>query len=123
MDDLNRNQFVYKRELVHPAVAEDTENGIVGADAYTEIVYDSFNIDNVLRTLTMDDGRVIVLLDDIHERNQRVPRMNANNGNPVKNKHGEIQFQEVRETFQSEIYLSKEEGKQFLKLTAINNYG
>lgn len=106
-----KNQFAYKRELNHPAVQEDTEKGILGTDPYTEIVYDSFNIDCVIRSITLDDGRLLVLLNDIHERMQE-SRVMGKNGVPRINKE--------RDTFQSEIFLSKEEGKEFLKLTSIN---
>lgn len=119
MDDLVKNQFVYKREVEVPPVQEDTEKGIVGADGYTKVVYDSFNIDNVLRTRTLDDGSLIVLLDDFHERNQEIPKTNAA-GQPVFNRKGKMQTKLVKDTFQSEILLSEKEGKTFLKLTAIN---
>ena len=121
MDEINRTQFVYKREIEVPPVKEDTEKGIIGADGYTKTVYDSFNISNVLRSVTMDDGKLLVLLDDLHERNQDVPKVNRN-GVPVTNNKGQLQYKTIRDTFQSEIYLSKEEGESFLKLTAVNSY-
>lgn len=121
MEDINKNQFVYKREVEIAPVKVDTEKGMLAADGYTKIVHDSFNIDNVLRSITMDDGKLLVLLDDLHERNQKVPKVNRQ-GHPVVNKQGVPQIVVERETFQSEIYLSEEEGKTFLKLISINSY-
>lgn len=121
MEDINKNQFVYKREVEVPPVVENKEEGIIGADGYTKTVYDSFNIESVLRSVTMDDGKLLVLLDDLHERNQDVPKVNRN-GVPVTNSKGQLQFKTIRDTFQSEIYLSKEEGEKFLKLTSVNDY-
>ena len=121
MDDLNRKQFVYKREIEMPGVEENTEKGIIGADPYTKIVLDSFNLDCVIRSLATDDDRVLVLLDDLHERNERVAKTDRT-GRPVMTKKGGIQMITERNTFQSEIYLSKEEGEAFYKLTAINSY-
>ena len=121
MDNLNKKQFVYKREVKMPPIKEDTKKGIIGTDAYTKTIHDSFNIECVIRSVILGDGRFLVLLDDLHERNQEVPKMN-NQGKPVKNKKGQQVFVTKRETFQTEIYLSEEQGKEFLKLTAINNY-
>lgn len=120
MDDLNRNQFIYKREIEVPAVEENTEKGIVGADAYTKTVYDSFNINSVVRSITMDDGGLLVLLDDLHKRYEEVPKKNHKTGKPSIDKQGRIIYERIENTFQSEIFLSKEEGEQFRKLTGIN---
>jgi hypothetical protein len=115
MEDLNKTQFVYKREIVVPPVEENTEKGIIGADGYTKTVYDSFNINLVIRSMVMDDGRTLVLLDDLHERAEEVPNIDHKRNKVIGMKR-------QRNTFQSEIYLSKEDGKEFLKLTAINSY-
>ena len=120
MDPLNKFQFVYKREVEVPAVETNIEKGIVGTDAYTKTVYDSFNINNVVRSMTMDDGGMLVLLDDIHQRFENRPKINPTNGNPKKDKHGRVIVERVQDTFQSEIMLSAEEAEQFLKLTGIN---
>ena len=82
-----KNQFVYTRVLENES---------------SEAIYvkDSFNIEKVVRTITMDDARTLVLLDDLHERAQEVPDINPN-------------------TFQSEIYLSKEDGERFLLITEV----
>lgn len=121
MEELNKNQFVYKREIEIPPVEEDKEKEIIAAEGYTKIVYDSFNIECVIRAITMDDDKLLVLLDDLHERNEKVPKLDRNN-RPVMKKAGGLQMVVERNTFQSEIYLSQEEAKEFYKLTAINSY-
>lgn len=109
-----KTQFVYKRKIEMPPVKEDTERGIIGADGYTKTVYDSFNIDCVIRSITMDDGSLLVLLNDLHERTMEKPKFNS---------RGKMTgMHRVKETYQSEIQLSPEEGKDFLKTTSINNY-
>lgn len=70
---------------------------------------DSFNINKVIRTVTMDDGRMLVLLDDFHERAQEVPDIN-----PKTNKAVGVKRQ--RDTYQSEIYMSPEDGERFHEL-------
>jgi hypothetical protein len=94
-----KNQFVYTRMLENES---------------SEAIYvkDSFNIEKVVRTITMDDARTLVLLDDLHERVQEVPDVNPKTGKMVG-------MRRERNTFQSEIYLSKEDGDRFLKLTGI----
>ncbi len=95
----NKNQFFYTRVLEN----ESSE---------AILVKDSFNIEKVVRTITMDDGRTLVLLDDLHERAQEVPEINKKTGKTMGMKR-------ERNTFQSEIYLNKEDGERFLSLTAI----
>lgn len=70
---------------------------------------DSFNIDKVIRTVTMEDGRMLVLLDDFHERAQQVPDINPKT-NAV------IGYKRQKDTFQSEIYLDPADGERFHKL-------
>jgi hypothetical protein len=93
-------QFVYTRML---------ENESSEAIIY---VKDSFNIEKVVRTITMDDGRTLVLLDDLHERVQEVPEINPKTGKITGMKR-------ERNTFQSEIYLTKEDGERFLLITEL----
>ena len=78
----------------------------------TTLVQDSFNITKVIRTMTIEDNKLMVLLDDLHERVQEVPEINPKTG-----KIGGMRRE--RNTFQSEIYLDKEDGARFLKLTGI----
>ena len=86
--------FVYKR-------TETKE----GEESKTFI--DSINVDKIIRTVEMEDGTLLVLLDDIHQRLQE---------QPVMNKQGKITaYKNVMGTFQSEIYLSEEEKINFYK--------
>lgn len=112
--------FVYKREIKIPPVKEDTENGIVGTDGYTKTVYDSFDIDRIIRTITMDDDGTLVLLDDLHERWETRPKTHSKTGAPQFDKKGNMMFERVKDTFQSEIPLSREEGVELFKLIRIN---
>jgi len=95
-----KNQFVYTRMLEN-----DSSEAII-------YVKDSFNIEKVVRTITMDDGRTLVLLDDLHERVQEVPEINPKTGMMTGMKR-------ERNTFQSEIYLTKEDGERFLLITEL----
>ena len=95
-----KEQFIYNRSV---SVEGSTE---------TTMVQDSFNITKVIRTMTIEDNKLMVLLDDLHERVQEVPEINPKTG-----KVGGMRRE--RNTFQSEIYLDKEDGARFLKLTGI----
>ena len=119
---MEKTQFVYKREVIHPPIKEDVEKGIIGTDGYTETVLDSFNLDCIIRSITVDDGRLLVLLDDLHERYENKPQVHPKTGAPKFDRKGQMMFERVKETFQSEIYLSVEEKEQFFKLTAANSY-
>ena len=63
---------------------------------------DSFNVNKVLRSRTLEDDTVVVLLDDIHERSVEVPDINIKTNKMVGVKR-------QRDVFQSEIILSKED--------------
>jgi hypothetical protein len=73
---------------------------------------DSFNVNRILRSVVMEDGRTLVLLDDIHERSQDVPDVNPKT-NIIKG------YKRQRDTFQSEIYLSPEDSERFQTLTSV----
>jgi hypothetical protein len=73
---------------------------------------DSFNINKAVRTVTLEDGRTLVLLDDLHERSQEVPDID-----PKTNKMKGTKRQ--RDTFQSEIYLNAEDAARFEQLTSL----
>lgn len=73
---------------------------------------DSFNVNKVIRSVTLEDEKVLILIDDLHERSQEVPDIN-----PKTNKM--MGYKRKRDTFQSEIYLSKEDGERFFNLTNI----
>jgi hypothetical protein len=73
---------------------------------------DSFNVNKVVRSLTMEDGRTLVLLDDLHERSQDVPDIDLKT-----NKMKGVKRQ--RDTFQSEIYLTAEDAARFEQVTSL----
>ena len=96
------NQFFYTRkEPVQPV------------EGQTEITFkeyrDSFNVNKVIRSVSLETGQVVVLLDDIHERVQEVPVINS--------KRIVTGTKRERNTLQTEIYLSKEDGERFFKFT------
>lgn len=73
---------------------------------------DSFNINKVVRSLTLEDGNTLVLLDDLHERSQDVPDIDIKT-NKMKGTRRE------RNTFQSEIYLNAEDAARFEQSTSL----
>jgi len=72
-----------------------------------KVYTDSFNLNKVIRTIQMDDNKVLVLLDDIHERPEDVPEVK--NGKVIGQKR-------VRNVFQTEINLFDEDAIRFNNL-------
>ena len=70
--------------------------------------WNSFNVDKVIRTVTLQDKSLLVLLDDLHERAVETPNIN-----PKTNKV--VGVQRKRDTYQSEIYLRDEDITRFRK--------
>jgi hypothetical protein len=75
---------------------------------------DSFNIEKVIRTIIVENGNRLVLLDDIHERSTEVPDVNPKNGQTRG-------YKRERNTYQTEIYLSLEDSERFVKLMNIES--
>jgi hypothetical protein len=73
---------------------------------------DSFNLNKVIRSVAIEDGRVMILLDDLHERAQEVPDIDPRT-NKVKG------MKRQKNTFQSEIYLEGEDVERFYNATSI----
>jgi hypothetical protein len=73
---------------------------------------DSLNINKVVRTVTLEDERTLVLLDDLHERSQDVPDIDLKTNKMKGTKR-------QRDTFQSEIYLNAEDALRFEQLTSL----
>jgi hypothetical protein len=72
-----------------------------------KVYTDSFNLNKVIRSVQMDDNKVLVLLDDIHERPEEVPEV----------KNGKVMGQKrVRNVFQTEINLFDEDATRFNNL-------
>jgi len=72
-----------------------------------KIYTDSFNINKVVRSMQIDENKVILVLDDIHERSEQVP--DVKNGKVVGSKR-------ERNTFQTEITLTGEDVARFNNL-------
>jgi hypothetical protein len=72
-----------------------------------KVYTDSFNLNKVIRSIQMDDNKVLILLDDIHERPEDVPEIK--NGKMVGQKR-------VRNVFQTEINLFDEDAIRFNNL-------
>lgn len=72
-----------------------------------KIYTDSFNINKVVRSMQLEDNKVILVLDDIHERAEQVP--DIKNGKVVGSKR-------ERNTFQTEITLTGEDITRFHNL-------
>lgn len=98
-----KNQFFYTRKELKSGTPENP--------VYNEF-RDSFNMEKVVRSLSIEDGRVLILLDDLHERAQEVPDIDPRTGKPKGVKR-------QKNTFQSEIYLEPEDAKRFFELTSI----
>jgi soluble cytochrome b562 len=98
-----QNQFFYTRKELVSGTPENPE--------FKEY-RDSFNINKVVRTVTMEDGRLLVLIDDIHERAQEVPDVDAKT-NKMKG------YKRIRNTFQSEIFLEPSDAIRFYSATSV----
>jgi len=96
-------QFFYTRKELKSGTPENP--------VYNEF-RDSFNLDKVIRTVGIEDGRLLVLLDDLHERAQEMPEVD-----PRTNKVKGIKRQ--RNTFQSEIYLEGDDVERFYNATRV----
>ena len=96
------NQFFYTRK-----------EPIAGTDPVEFKDYlDSFNIEKIIRTIIVENGNRLVLLDDIHERATEVPQYDMKTGKSKGVKR-------ERNTFQTEVYLSPEDSERFEKVMSI----
>jgi len=98
-----QNQFFYTRKELVSGTPENPE--------FKEF-RDSFNVEKVVRTLVIEDGRTLVLLDDLHERAQQVPDVD-----PKTNKMRG--YKREKNTFQSEIYLDPADAIRFYEVCSI----
>ena len=73
----------------------------------------SLNINKVIRSLSQEDGTLIVILDDFNERVTQQPYIDLKT-NQMKG------YKNVRETVQSEIILNSADAERFYKLTEFN---
>ena len=98
-----KNQFFYTRK--------ELKSGTPDNPVYNTF-RDSINMDKVIRSVGIEDGRLLILLDDLHERAQEVPEVDVRT-NKVKG------VKRQRNTFQSEIYLEPEDVERFYEATSI----
>jgi len=117
---MEKTHFFYKTTREVPPVQEDTEKGIIGIDGYTVTEYHSFDVNRVIRVLTLQNDEVLVLLDDLHERWETRPQIHPKTQKPRFDKKGNLMTERVKDTFQSEIKLTKEQGLELLKIISIN---
>lgn len=101
-----KNQFYYiRKELIPPKEGE--------TEAKYDVYPSSINVNKVVMTVLMEDGKLAIILDDYHERIEEIPTFNKQGKQTgTKNKHY---------THQSTIYLSPEDAERFTKLTNIEN--
>ena len=74
-----------------------------------KIYTDSFNLNKVVRSMQVEDEKVILVLDDIHERSEPVPDVDPKTGK-VKGQKRE------RNTYQTEITLTGADVARFHNL-------
>ena len=98
------NQFFYTRKELVSGTPENPE--------FKEY-RDSFNLNKVIRSVTMEDGRSLVLLDDIHERSRDIEDIDLKT-NKMKG------YKRQRDVFQTEIYLDPTDSIRFQKVTSID---
>ena len=66
-----KNLFFYTRTETRPS--ESVEGSTSSTTPTVEVEFaDSFNINKVIRTVSVEGGGMLVLLDDIHERIERI---------------------------------------------------
>lgn len=98
-----KNQFFYTRREISGGTPEAPE--------YKEF-RDSFNVNKVIRSITLEDGRVLVLFDDMHERAQEVPDVDPK----TKRMKG---MKRERNMYQTEIFLDADDAKRFFELASV----
>lgn len=74
-----------------------------------KVYTDSFNLNKVIRSVQVDDNKVLVLLDDVHDRSEDVPDIDPKTG-----KQKGIKRQ--RNTYSTEISLFDEDVIRFHNL-------
>lgn len=99
-----RNQFFYTYEYQ----VASPDKAVTEPITITRMA--SFNVEKVIRTVEIEDGQLIVILDDFHEETRQGVKNNAN-GKPI--------VTQEKVMLQSEIHLNIEDKTRFRKLTGI----
>jgi len=102
-----RNQFFYTRKVQKQLEGTEGVENVV-----TSSYRDSLNLDMVIRSVTLETGEVVVLLNDMHEQTQQYPIVNE--------KTKKVTYKEAKSIVQSEITLSVEDGKRFFEATSVD---
>lgn len=68
---------------------------------------DCFNLNKVIRAMQLEDSKIVLVLDDLHERSEPVP--DVRNGKVVGQKR-------ERNTYQTEITLTGADVNRFINL-------
>lgn len=98
-----KNQFFYTRKELKSGTPENP--------VYNEFK-DSFNINKVVRTAALEDGRLLVLLDDLHERAHIV--------DDIDPKTGRIKGQKrQKDPMQTQVFLEPEDALRFQEVTNV----
>jgi hypothetical protein len=74
---------------------------------------DSFDLNSVTRTVEMEEGKRVVLLNDGHEESREQPVINHKT-NVIEG------YKRERNWYVSEIHLDAEDGARFIQLTKTN---
>ncbi len=96
-------QFFYKEKREIGRTTDEKQDLIYGE--FTN----SFNVSLVIRSVELEDKRRLILLNDMHERLEKVPQFD-------KKKDKITGWTKERNTFQSEIYLNEEDSKRFIEM-------
>ena len=100
-----RNQFFYTMEYqVAPAAPTRANDAPITMRRMA-----SFNIEKVIRSIETEDGKLVVILDDLHEETKLVK---------VPNQNGKLIPKMETQILQSEIHLNEEDKRRFRKATS-----
>jgi hypothetical protein len=112
---MNKNQFFYTRK--ETIKMPTGELSLSSTPPYAEKIVefkDSFNYNKVIRTRELEDHTILVVLDDFHEEMREVPGFHPKTRKPTG------VYVKERNTYQSEIVLSKEDGDRLSKIISID---
>lgn len=68
---------------------------------------DSFNVNKIIRSIELEDGRRAIILDDFHDKVEQVPDINVKTNKMMG-------MRRERNTYQSEIVLEMEDANRFV---------
>ena len=101
-----RNQFFYTLEYTVAPSAPTRAND----EPIIMRRMASFNIEKVIRSIETEDGKLVIILDDLHEETKLVK---------VPNQNGKLIPKMETQILQSEIHLNEEDKIRFRKATSM----